>query len=175
MTDSITLVNYAHTKCTPMKSITQLPEAEAFELAAQLYTESPCRAHRRFGPDFQYYYPHRLKTEKWLHEHFLALGGEPETEHPFYFALHNCESLDRNFEYGTQTQLTLSDIDPRHISFTFGDSIAVMDSPDRREPFTKDDLYTHIAAHGGVEPFLDSIKNKYDCIEAQLWTDIYFI
>jgi len=173
--DGITLVNYAHTNCTPMKSITQLPEAEAFALAAKIYAESPCRAHRRFGPDFQYYYPHRMKTEKWLYEHFIALGGKPEAEHPFYFALHACGSLDEYFEYGTQTRLALDGIDPRHISFTFGDSIAVMDSPDRRDPFTKDVLYQYITQHGhNVEQFLDSIQETYGCIEAQLWTDSYF-
>ena len=169
------LVNYRHSKSDPLKSITQLPEQEAFTVAKKLYDESPCRAHRRFGPDFVYYYPHRLKTEQWLYERFLAIGGQPQTEHPFYFALHYCENFNVNFDFGKTTKINLNDIDIFDVSFTFGDSVAKMDSPDRKDPFLKDKLLEYINQFDNdVEKFLDSIKEQYVCIEAQLWTDKYF-
>ncbi len=58
------LVNYRHSASKPMKSISQLPEEDAYKMAAQLYKNYPDRAHRRFGPDFKFYYPYRLKVEK---------------------------------------------------------------------------------------------------------------
>ena len=174
-TSDIWLVNYRHPKDEPLKSITQLPEKEAFSLAKKLFDESPCRAHRRFGPDFAMYYPHRLKTEKWLYDSFTAIGGKPQTEHPFYFALHHCENLYVNFDCGLITRINLKDIDATDVSFTFGDSVAQMDSPNRKDPFLKDKLLEYISLHdNNVEKFLDGIKQPYVCIEAQLWTDKYF-
>ncbi|HBN83378.1 MAG TPA: hypothetical protein DDZ89_05990 [Clostridiales bacterium] len=173
--NKIILVNYSYNSSEPLKSITQLSEKEAFAVAEKLYKESQCRAHRRFGPDFPVYYRHRLKTEEWLYDHFVAMGGKPETSHPYYFALQHCESLYRNFEYGKAIKINLSDIHSQDISFTFGDSVAQMGSPERKDPFMKDQLLSYISAcDNDVNQFIDSIKEKYVCIEAQLWTDKYF-
>jgi len=40
------LVNYCHSNSEQMKSITELPEQEAFAIAKKLYDAGPCRAHR---------------------------------------------------------------------------------------------------------------------------------
>ena len=174
-TDDIYLVNYRHSKCEPLKSITQLPKNEAFALAQKIYEDSHCRAHRRFGPDFVWYYPHRLKTEKWLYDRFIEIGGKPQTEHPFYFALDHCENYYVNFDNGLITKINLNDIDKNDVSFTFGDSVAQMESPNKPEPFLKDKLFEYISAFdNNVIDFLESIKSQYVCIEAQLWTDKYF-
>jgi len=165
------LVNYRHANSVPLKSIMQLPKEEAFALAKKLYEENPCRAHNRFGPNFHWYYEHRLRTEQWLHEQFISLGGKPQTQHPFYFVLHSCDEFRAFYNIGKKLQITLVDIDRSHVSFTFGDSCKFMDSPDRQAPFLKDQLLAHIALHGDVETFLRNTKEKYDCIEAQLWVE----
>ena len=169
------LVSYRHFKSEPFKSITQLSEDEAFALAKKLYENSSCPAHKRFGPDFAQYYPHRLMTEKWLYERFKALGGKPQTEHPYYFAFHHCENLYTNFDSGVVTKIKLSDIDISDVSFTFGDSIAQMNRQSNPEPFLKDKLIKYISEFDHhVESFLESVIPRYVCIEAQLWTDQYF-
>lgn len=173
--NDIYLVNYRHSNCEPLKSITQLSEKEAYTLAKRLYEESPCRAHNRFGPNFEWYYNHRLKTEKWLYERFIAIGGKPHTTNPFYFALHNWEKSHAYFNFGKIIKIGLKDIDICDVSFTFGDSCKEMDSPNRKEPFLKDKLLEFISLNdNNVEKFLENIKQQYDCIEAQLWTDKYF-
>ena len=173
--NDIYLVNYRHSNCEPLKSITQLPEKEACKLAEKLFKECPCRAHNRFGPNFEGYYKHRQKTEKWLYDKFIAIGGKPQIMHPYYFALHNWEKSYAYFEYGKIIKLGLKDIDMCDVSFTFGDSSKEMDSPRRKDPFLKDTLLDLINLNNNdVEQFLDSIKQQYDCIEAQLWTDKYF-
>lgn len=171
----LTLVNYRHSSSAPLKSITQLPEREAFEVAKALSARSECFAHRRFGADFPMYYEHRLRTEEWLYAQFVELGGAPETRHPYYFALERCESLKRNFECGQEIRLPLDIIDDKHVSFTYGDSVAVMNEPIRKPPFLKAELLARIDECGGdVNAFLSAIYAPYKLIEAQIWTDKYF-
>ena len=173
--DRIYLVNYRHRNCEPMKSITQLPREEAFQLAAKLYEDNPCSAHRRFGPDFPVYYSFRLKTEEWLYDHFIALGGKPKTKHPYYFALQQCESLKRNFGFGEEYRLGLDLIDETDISFTFGDSIKQMNSPQRIDPFMKPQLLQYLSRFDNdLNRLIDSLRDTYIIIEAQMWTDKYF-
>lgn len=166
------IVNYCSPLCQALHSITRLPEDEAHAKAKEL-AGNKGTAFYRFA-DFQNYYPRRMKTEQWLYEHFLKLGGDPATAHPLYFVLQGSDYLDEWFGKGKITRLPLGEISTKHISFTFGDSCAKMDRPERRDPFTKEALYDMIAAHGGpVEDFLREIGEKWRYIEAQLWDDRY--
>lgn len=169
------LVNYRHCDSEPLKSIMQLPKEEAFKMAEKLYAQSQCRAHRRFGPDFSSYYAHRLKTEKWLYDCFIKLGGRPQTKHPFYFVLQHCENFYQNFDEGAEIKININDIDRADVSFTFGDSMAQMGKDSMKPMFLKDSLYELIRGQGNdVKKFLNSIKEPYVCMEAQLWTNRYF-
>lgn len=166
------IVNYCNPLCTPMYSITRLPENEAYAKARE-FANNKGTAFGRFS-DFENYYPRRIKTEKWLYEHFIESGGEPATGHPLYFVLQGSHYLNEWFEKGQITRLSLDDISSKHVSFTFGDSCAKMDKPERRNPFTKEELYSMIIANGGsVESLLSDIKEKWYYIEAQLWDDRY--
>lgn len=171
----IYIVNYCHAGCVPLKSITQLSEAESFTIAIGLSQKNEGVAFNRFGEDYKGYYPHRIRTEKWLYDCFVSLGGTPETEHPYYFVLQGSDMLYNWFGKGTTTKILLSNIEPCDISFTFGDSMSKMDKPERKDPFLKNRLYEFIDSYNGnIDYFLDSIKGQYTYIEAQLWTDKYF-
>lgn len=166
------IVNYCNPFCSPMYSITRLPEGEAYAKARELAVNEGT-SFGRFA-DFHNYYPRRIKTEKWLYDHFIGLGGEPATDHPLYFVLQGSDYLSDWFEKGTVTRLSLNNISTKHISFTFGDSMAKMDKPERQDPFTKETLYGLIEAHdGSVEGFMNDIIKKCHYIEAQLWDDRY--
>jgi hypothetical protein len=168
------LVNYRQNDSVPLKSIMQLPKEEAFKTAEKLYNQSQCRAHKRFGPDFPKYYEARLQTEKWLYDSFILLGGKPQTKHPFYFVLQSCENFNRNFDYGKQIRLNTKDIDPSHISFTLGDSMAQMYAGSLQPLFLMETLYEQINSYDHINKFLEYVKDQYVCIEAQIWTDQYF-
>ncbi len=144
-------------------------------MAKELSDKNRGVAFNRFGEDYKGYYPHRIRTEKWLFDCFVALGGKPQTRHPFYFVLHGSDMLYKWFGEGSATKLLLSDIASCDISFTFGDSMSKMDKPERKDPFLKETLFDLINAHNGnVECFLNAIKEQYTYIEAQLWTNKYF-
>ena len=89
------LINYRNTNSCQCKSITELPLSEAKAVAEHLYQNSPCRAHRRFGPNFAQYYADRHKVEQWLFDNFKNSGGNPQSKHPLYFVFQIfCPKLD---------------------------------------------------------------------------------
>lgn len=167
------LVQYCHPRCLPLRSITRLSEAEACAMAQKLSSQNSGTAFGRFA-DFQNYYPKRLRTEKWLYDWFIKLGGEPATEHPLYFVVNGSDYLDDWFDKGRIIKLPLGRIRSEHVSFTFGDSMARMDSPERKDPFTKETLQHLMEAQpGGMDSFFRDIEKQYAYIEAQLWDDSY--
>ncbi len=167
------IISYCHKNCTPLRSITRLSETEAYKKAKELSEKNQDTAFGRFA-DFKNYYPKRIHTENWLYNQFIQLGGQPETEHPLYFVLHGNDYLDNWFSNGEITKLSINNIDNRHISFTFGDSMAKIDKPERKDLLLKEDLYRYINDYNSdIERFLDSIKDKYIYIEAQVWSDLY--
>lgn len=177
MTDNLYITNYCNKNCSPLASITRLPIAEAYALAEKLsqYAGETFTSFSRFrNPDFDGYYKKRVRTEKWLYNSFVALGGKPENTAPVYFVLGESNYLNDWFENGTRTALLLKDIDSSDISFTFGDSMAKIDSKDRMDPFTKESLFNFIyKSSTDIVSFLNKLNKQNIYIEAQLWNDIY--
>lgn len=169
----IYITNYCNPNCSPFYSITRLSKSEAFSKAKDLSDKYSGIAFNRFA-DFENYYPGRIQTEEWLYNWFLKLGGEPDTKHPLYFVLQGSDFLDDWFEKGKVTKLSLNNISSKHISFTYGDSMAKFEKPERKNPFLKESLLELINHfNGDVNQFLSSIKEQYTYIEAQLWSDQY--
>ena len=158
------LVNYRCPGSETIRSISRLPRNEAMTAARALYAQSPCSAHRRFGPDFPGYLDARLEIEAWLYERFLAIGGQPETAHPLYFAVQNCDSLRRNFANSREYRVKLSQIDPRKVSFTWGDNMAQRERDALRPPFLLDDLLREINGNENAASFFERVSMRYACI-----------
>lgn len=171
------ITNYCDKKCSPMSSITRLPDKEAYSVAKELskYTDDSFTSFSRFrDKDFDGYYKKRMRTEEWLYNSFIQLGGKPKNAHPLYFVLGESKYLKDWFQNGVETKLLLSDIDSDDISFTFGDSMAKMDSADRMNPFNKESLFKFIyETTNDANAFLNEINEQNKYIEVQLWSDIY--
>lgn len=173
--ENIYIVNYCSPDCMPLKSITQLYETKAFEFAKELSINNSGTSFNRFGNDFKYYYPKRIRTEEWLYDRFVALGGKPMTQHPVYFVVNGSDYLNEWFGGGRITKLLLNDIDSKDISFTFGDSMSKMDKPERKDPFLKETLFGLIEKYdSNIDLFINDICRGFNYIEAQLWNDKYF-
>lgn len=172
--DQLTIVNYCHNSCEPLKNIMRLPKEEAFALAAKLAEENKGRtAFWRFA-DFAVYYPERLATDRLLFERFVALGGEPREEHPLSFVLQGSEYLDNWFDKGVVTKLALSKIASGHTSFTLGDSMSTLKRNGDIEMLTKEELVQKVQEYpGSLEEFMEEIREKHGYIEVQLWSDEY--
>ena len=115
--DELYIVNYCHKNCVPLKNIIRLPKEEAFPLAYEMAEQNTGgTAFWRFK-DFENYYPRRMKTDKCLHDSFIALGGNPKTEHPLSFVLQGNEYLNHWFDHGIITKCPLNHISSQYISF----------------------------------------------------------
>ncbi|MCT4542915.1 MAG: hypothetical protein N4A63_05195 [Vallitalea sp.] len=170
----IYLVNYCSTGCIPLKSISRLPEEDAFKLAKELWIRNRGTSFNRFSDDFKYYYPKRIRTEEWLYNCFVSLGGKPMTKHPLYFVLDGSDYLNRWFNRGHVTRLSLNNINSKDISFTLGDSMSRMDKSEREDPFMKDTLFKMIQKYNNnIELFLKKTCKGFNYIEVQLWNDKY--
>jgi hypothetical protein len=174
------LVNYRTCKCEPLRSITRLSEEEALEVAKKLYEENPYDGFQRFGEGFEEYFHNRIRTEKWLYEEFIAVGGKPQTEHTLYFFVHEWDIVEKAWEGKAEkavTRIALSEIDICDVSFTFGDSMFIVDRPDRRPLFLKDKLQEHLLSfENDIDKILDRVNQQigHRVIEAQVWNDGYF-
>ncbi len=103
------------------------------------------------------------------------LGGKPKTRHPFYFVLNGSDYLNKWFERGIITKLLLDDIDSEDVSFTFGDSMSMMDKAERRDPFLKETLYELFVKYNrNIDLLINDICQGFNYIEVQLWNDKYF-
>ena len=175
------LVNYRLSTIEPLKSIMRLSKEEAFELSDKLYKENPYDGYeQRFGPNFEKYYNHRLKTEKWLYEEFTKIGGKPQEKHPLYFFVHNWDVAEKAWEgkaIKVVEKIKLNEIDVCDVSFLFGDSMAMLDNPNKGSLFLKDKLSELLAENeNNIEMLLDSVNQRTGqrIIEAHIWNDKYF-
>lgn len=172
--DELYIVNYCHPNCMPLKNIIRLPKEEAFLLANEMAAKNPeTTAFWRFA-DFGNYYPLRIKQDAGLHELFISLGGKPKVEHPLSFVLQGSEYLDNWFDKGRITKILLKDIPSEYISFTYGDSGAVLDRTGEISVMTKEMLLDSIRNfEGTINEYMSQITEKHGYIEVQLWNDDY--
>ena len=170
--DKMTLVNYCHPDCVPLKNIMRLSREEAFKTAKDLSDAHPeTTAFYRFS-DFENYYKLREAQDKYLYDEFLVIGGEPETEHPLSFVVEGSKYLDDWFGNGIVTRIPIHGIDKKHISFTLGDSGAEYGRTGSVKLFGLDDLAELLSEQTcDLKSFLNSIGKQY--IEVQLWSDRY--
>lgn len=167
--EELYIVNYCNPNCTPFQSMTRLSEQDAFAKAKELSEQFQGTAFGRFA-DFVNYYPRRIIVEKWLYQSFKEIGGNPQTRHPLYFVLQGSTYLDDWFGNGIVTQLKLSEIDAKDISFTLGDSMSRSNAKSK-QVLSKDSLIDRIQAYKNVDSFFEVIRETYTYVEAQLWND----
>ena len=123
--DDLYIVHYCHPNCKPFMNICRLPKEAAFSLAYEMASNNPdTTAFGRFA-DFINYYPWRMKTDEYLYDLFIPLGGKPKEKHPLSFVLQGSDFLHNWFEYGFVSKIKLKGIPSEFISFTLGDSMAV--------------------------------------------------
>jgi len=168
--DKLFITHYYFPGTDPWKNIMNLPEQEAFRVAAELAASHPdTTSFYRFA-DFRNYYPNRKRADEYVREAFIRLGGKPRLQHPYSFVLTECEYLREWFDCHDRITLDLSDIPDDQVSFTPGDSCATIIHGSEPAVLTKAMLLEEIGACGGsVDAFLQKSLGKHRYIEVQLW------
>jgi hypothetical protein len=122
--------------------------------------------------DFENYYPLRIKQDEYLNKLFISLGGKPKETHPLSFVLQGSSYLKNWFGNGTETKILLKDIPSEYISFTLGDSGAVLKKTGAVTMYTKEMFIKTVSQYQGtIEEFMNDIAKHYSYIEVQLWND----
>ena len=168
--DRLFITHYCFPGTDPWKNIMNLPEREAFRVAAELAASHPgTTSFYRFA-DFVNYYPNRKKADEYVREAFIRLGGNPRLPHPYSFVLAESEYLKEWFDCSDSITLDLSEIPDDQVSFTPGDSCAMITHGLKPAVWTKKMLLEGISACGGsVDAFLEKSLGKNKYVEVQLW------
>ena len=173
--DKLYITHYYYPGTDPWKNIMLLSEEEAFRKAEELANLHPnTTSFGRFA-DFENYYPARKKADALVRERFIQLGGNPKLEHPYSFALLECEYLKEWFDSSDKIIINLEDIPDAQVSFTLGDSCALMVHGNEPVVLTKKMLLERIeACNGSAEAFLKESLGKYAYVAVQLWDRIQY-
>ena len=168
--DRLNIIHYYYPGTDPWKNIMALPEEEAFRIAAKLAAEHPnTTSFGRFA-DFGNYYPARKRADEFVRNEFIRLGGKPLLPHPYSFTLLECDYLRKWFDCKEKIVIDLEDVPDDQVSFTFGDSCALLQHGTVPEVLTKGMLLDRINAYeGSVDAFLKESLGKYAYVEVQLW------
>ena len=171
--DKLYITHYFYPGTDPWENIMNLPEQEAFRVAAELAASHPdTTSFYRFA-DFKNYYPNRKRADEYVRNAYVALGGNPRLLHPYSFVLTECEYLKDWFNSSDRIVLNLSDIPDDMVSFTLGDSCAIITHGSEPVVLTKEMLLDRIRACGGsVEVFLKKSLGEHRYVEVQLWDRI---
>ena len=171
--DKLFISHYYFPGTDPWKNIMLLPEKEAFRKAEELANAHPdITSFGRFA-DFANYYPARKKADAFVREKFIQLGGNPKLSHPYSFTLLECEYLRKWFNSSDKIIIDLDDIPDDQVSFTLGDSCALILHGNNPVVLTKKLLFERIdACNGSVDAFLKESLGKYAYVEVQLWDRI---
>ena len=169
--DKLFISHYFYPGTDPWKNIMSLPEKEAFRVAAELADKYPdTTSFGRFA-DFVNYYPNRKRADEYVREAFIMLGGKPRLMHPYSFVLGECEYLRDWFDTNDKLVIDLSDVPDDQVSFTLGDSCALLIHGKEPAVLTKAMLLEDIrACNGSVEEYCKkSLGSGYAYVEVQLW------
>lgn len=163
------ITHYYFPGTDPWKNIMNLPEEEAFRVAEKLASEHPdTTSFGRFA-DFKNYYPDRNRADEFVRDAFIKLGGRPKLLHPYSFVINECEYLRQWFDTNDKIVFDLEDIPEDQVSFTLGDSCALLIHGQVPTVLTKAMLLEGISACGSVEKYCQESLGKYAYVEVQLW------
>lgn len=167
------IVHYYFPNTDPWKNIMLLTEEEAFKVADRLAKTHPDETSFGRFSDFVNYYPARKKADSYVREEFIRLGGNPKLEHPYSFTLGECDYLKEWFKSEDKLVYNLSDIPDEQVSFTLGDSCALLMRGTKPTVLTKRMLLERIHEYNdSLEMFLKESLDNCAYVEVQLWDKI---
>ncbi len=163
------ITHYYYPGTDPWKNIMNLPEEEAFRLAGELADAHPeTMSFYRFA-DFVNYHPLRKNADARVRARFTELGGKPELAHPYCFVLGESEYLKEWFSDGEKLTIALEVLPDDQVSFTLGDSCAVLSQGKELSVLTKAELLAGVAECSSVEAFRERKLGGRGYVEVQLW------
>ena len=118
----------------------------------------------------------RQSLEGQIRQLFIEKGGQPKTLRPNYFILGSCDWVKSWYREGREVNIPLEAVDPKTISFTYGDSFPAMrykdGKPYRGQVYILEELSLIIKVYGLPQEWnCDGQFGPERYIEAQVWDD----
>lgn len=182
MEDTNYLYHYYEKDQPPFRTLTLLPFEEAKVIMHTLLGENTMF-------DVDNFLNLRYERDKALYEKFISIGGKPVRTAPVYFTLGANKGMKTWFDMPDFIKIPLSEFEPDTVSFTYGDSFAVLNpSLDTGEEwwgkvFNYNGIIKLINKYGFPEDPAYDMKNRIfpkdkhinhylKFIEAHVWSDI---
>jgi hypothetical protein len=166
------IIHYYEASKGPFRSLSDMSLVEAESILQLIRQEGIVFASKR-NLD---YLGIRKALEERMHELFIEKGGQPKRLRPHYFILGSCDWVKSWYREGREVTIPLRSIDPRVISFTYGDSFPAMryrdGKPYRGQVYVVEELPEVIKQYG--IPQVWNREGKFGperYIEAQVWDD----
>jgi hypothetical protein len=166
------IVHYYEAGQDPFRSLSDLGLEDAEAILRRIRQEGIVFASKR---DVNYL-GIREPLEARIRQLFIEKGGYPKRLRPHYFILGNCDWVKSWYSDGRDVQILLRSIDPKVISFTYGDSFPAMRYQDgkayRGQVYVLEELSGLIEQYG--LPQVWNREGRYGperYIEAQVWDD----
>ena len=166
------IVHYYEANKGPFRSLSNLSMEEAESILQRIRQEGMVFASKR-NLD---YLRIRKSLEERIRQLFIEKGGQPKRLRPHYFILGRCDWVKSWYCDGREVQILLKTVDPRVISFTYGDSFPAMryqdGKPYRGQVYRLEELSEILARYG--LPQVWNSEGEYGperYIEAQVWDD----
>jgi len=128
-----TLVHLYKNPDGPFQSISELPQADAFLLMDEMTDANTWHTPRFTQEKREEYMNARRRSEERLCAAFVAKGGTPLREHPFYLVLETPE-VQTFWPAANRVRVPLEELPSGVVSFTYLDSMlcdALLNNPDR--------------------------------------------
>ncbi len=177
------LYHYYEKDFGPFIMITSLPIEDSIKiLTAQ-------KAAGKFhNPDIEGFLNKRYERDKKLHDLFISHGGQPKRNNPIYMFLGEHHQWESAYENPAVIKIPLNEFDPLTVSFTYGDSFAILNPNlfSTEEYWNKvyfaDEILEVIQRHGypphveydfkrGIYPTDKPINDHLKYVEAHIWDD----
>ena len=181
--DEIFLYHYFEQRYGPFASLTARPmeEARAILLAQKA-------AGHTINPDMEGFLKKRYNAEQALFDMFTARGGRPQRQVPVYMTLGKHKQWASAYEEPAVIKIPLAAVDPLAVSFTYGDSFAVMNpalfgtEEYWNQIYFADEMLAVIKRNGwppyvdydfkrGIYPADNPINHCLKYVEAHVWDD----
>lgn len=180
---SLYLYHYYERDFGPFSPLTALP----FDAAKKVLLEQKATGKFR-NPDIDGFLQKRYERDKKLYNLFIAHGGKPVRTAPIYMMLGEHKQWESAYENPAVIKIPLEEFDPLTVSFTYGDSFAVLNPAlyGKEEFWGKiyfSDEILQIIERFGMPPYVEydfkrgiypkdkNINHYLKYVEAHVWSD----
>jgi hypothetical protein len=178
------LTHYYHRGDNPFQSLSSLAEEEALHIIANLQGRNGA-VYRRFS-DPKKYLRQRKETESWIRNEFIKKGGQPISTYPQYFVVEQSVWIEEGYNgQSCIVQFPLSAFSPKHVSFTYPDSmLSYWLKGQTNKVFHHPEYHGQVFASSEMDKIIDKFgipreewrteeARRYDLfIEAQVWVNL---